>query len=228
MATISKGNIESGPITVTQSGGSSVEISLGTAPAVPSADYQGIATAVGNPLTPVGAGNMRAHDSREQCHCICGGWRIGLRLGHRHALAIRDRDDGSQQSDPQHFADGDFSGLSNLKTLWLYDNRLGTLPDTVFASLSNLRFLSLYRNRLTVLPDTVFASLDSLKTLHLNDNRLSTLPDTVFAGMDSLQTLLMDNNTLSTLPDTAFYDLPHLQTLHLNSNRLSALPRQRV
>ena len=47
--TISTGSIESEAITVTQSGGSQVTVSLGTAPALPS-DYTGLQTAVGSPL----------------------------------------------------------------------------------------------------------------------------------------------------------------------------------
>ena len=222
-ATISKGDIESGSITVTQSGMMQTAIRLGTAPTVPSS-YQGIATAVGNPITlwaPGICGRTTAV-SNAIVSAVNGVSDCAL-LTDAHLQAITGTLDLSNQS-LSALRPGDFSGLSSLETLWLYDNRLSSLPDTAFASLSNLRFLSLYRNRLTRLPDALFASLDSLKILHLNDNRLTTLPDTAFAGMDSLQTLLMDNNALTALPDTAFYDLPHLQTLHLNDNLLSALP----
>ncbi len=222
-ATISKGDIESGSITVTQSGMMQTAIRLGTAPIVPST-YQGIATAVGNPITlwaPGICGRTTAV-SNAIVSAVNGVSDCAL-LTDAHLQAITGTLDLSNQS-LSALRPGDFSGLSSLETLWLYDNRLSSLPDTGFASLSNLRFLSLYRNRLTRLPDALFASLDSLKILHLNDNRLSSLPDTAFAGMDSLQTLLMDNNMLTALPDTAFYDLPNLQTLHLNDNLLRALP----
>ena len=48
--TIPKGSIESEAITVTQTGRAQVTISLGTAPSLP-ADYDGLQTAVGSPLT---------------------------------------------------------------------------------------------------------------------------------------------------------------------------------
>ena len=54
--TISKGSIQSGPITVTQSGTTSTTISLGTAPVL-SAYYVGLRISVGTPLVLFGQGN---------------------------------------------------------------------------------------------------------------------------------------------------------------------------
>ena len=64
-------------------------------------------------------------------------------------------------------ASGDFTGLSALETLWLFNNDLTTLPDGVFDSLSALETLWLFSNNLTTLPDGVF---DSLTALELRDN----------------------------------------------------------
>ena len=49
-ATIAKGGTESSAITVTQTGNGATTVSLGTAPSIPSSNYKGIQTAVGNSL----------------------------------------------------------------------------------------------------------------------------------------------------------------------------------
>ena len=58
-ATITRGQTQSAPITVTKSGSGSTTVSLGTAPTVPSG-YPGIQMAVGNSLVLFGTGSNRA------------------------------------------------------------------------------------------------------------------------------------------------------------------------
>ena len=54
---------------------------------------------------------------------------------------------------------GDFSGLSDLQYLSLYNNALKELPEDVFAGLVSLERLSLARNMLTSLPPGLFGVL---------------------------------------------------------------------
>ena len=65
---------------------------------------------------------------------------------------------------------GIFSDLTNLRELYLGDNRLSTLPDGIFGGLSKLKVLSLHRNQLTALPDGVFEGLTSLQAFFLIGN----------------------------------------------------------
>ncbi len=118
----------------------------------------------------------------------------------------------------------DFTGLSNLQNLWLYENDLRTLPADVFTDLSSLQTLSLYRNKFRILPTNVFTGLSSLQTLNLDGNRLNNLDANLFADLSSLQTLSLYDNRLTNLPMGVFSDLSSLQTLSLYDNRLTNLP----
>ena len=74
---------------------------------------------------------------------------------------------------------GDFAGLTSLEELRLYDNQLSTLPADLFDGLTALTTLYLNGNQLTVLPDGLFDGLSSLTTLYLYGNAVDPLPLTV-------------------------------------------------
>ena len=122
-------------------------------------------------------------------------------------------------------ADGDFAGLSGLRTLHLDNNELSSLPEGIFAGLSQLRTLNLNNNGLSSLPEGIFAGRRQLLTLNLNNNGLSSLPEGIFAGRSQLRFLILNGNPLSSLPEGIFAGLSELHTLDLvNINRLSSLP----
>ena len=116
--------------------------------------------------------------------------------------------------------DGDFTGLSNLDTLYVHHNGLSALPEDVFDGLSALTTLYLYNNKLTTLPIDLFDSLSSLEYLSLSFNGMTTLPSDVFDGLSSLTTLDLANNSIGELPDGVFDDLSSLEKLDLTSNSL--------
>ena len=123
------------------------------------------------------------------------------------------------------FRAGDFSGLGNLRQLWLHENALTTLPADVFSGLGGLEVLWLSLNdQLTTLPATVFSDLDELKYLSLWNNQLTALPATVFSGLGNLLELDLESNQLSALPATVFSGLGNLGWLNLAGNRLTTLP----
>ena len=118
-----------------------------------------------------------------------------------------------------------FSGLGGLEVLWLsLNDQLTTLPATVFSGLDKLEYLSLWNNRLTALPATVFSGLANLRELSLESNQLTTLPMDVFSGLGGLELVHLNDNNLTTLPATVFSGLGSLETLFLYSNQLTALP----
>ena len=119
---------------------------------------------------------------------------------------------------------GDFSGLTNLTTLYLSRNQLDALPEGVFAGLTSLEYLNLSYNQLRVLPVGLFSGLTNLTVLHLARNQLSTLPEGVFAGLTSLKDLDLWFNQLRTLPAGVFSGLTSLQDLDLEENELQTLP----
>ncbi len=124
---------------------------------------------------------------------------------------------------------GDFSGLSNLRRLYLYKNSLSSLPAGVFDGLSNLRTLHLarqlvlgpdlfYDRTLSSLPAGIFDDLTSLTTLNLGINGLRSLPSDIFSNLSSLTELDLANNFFTSLSSGAFDGLSSLETLELNDN----------
>ena len=118
----------------------------------------------------------------------------------------------------------DFSGLSAVRTLWLFQNELRSLPAGVFSGLTALGILWLDNNELRSLPAGVFSGLTALNILSLNSNELRSLPAGVFSGLTALRTLSLNSNELSSLPAGVFSGLTALFNLSLDSNRLRSLP----
>ena len=224
-ATISKGSIESEPITVTQSRISQATLTLGSAPVLP-ADYTGFQIALGAPIVLFEPGMgicPRTPAVRNAILSVINGTTDCALVTDTHLAGITGALDLRNQSINALWVN-DFSDLSNLQNLWLYENDLQTLPDRLFSDLSDLQILSLYRNNLRTLPDNVFSNLSDLQILSLNNNRLNNLPDGAFSGLSSLQTLSLYNNRLTDLPMGIFTGLSSLQTLSLYNNRLTDLP----
>ena len=217
-AEITKGSIQSEPITVTQNGVLQVTLSLGTEPAIPES-YKGLQVALGAPIvlfSPEGictrteaiqTAILSAIDGVTDCAQVTDAHLSGI----EGTLDLRNQSIATLQ-------ENDFSGLSSLSILRLVRNSLQTLPDRVFSDLSSLERLELGRNDLRTLPDNVFSDLSSLQTLRLESNQLSQLPDRVFSDLSNLQTLNLKNNTLSALPDSLFYGLSSLRNLDVSGN----------
>ena len=117
-----------------------------------------------------------------------------------------------------------FSGLSNLRDLYIQNNKLNSLPEDVFSSLSSIRQLNLHSNQLTSLPKNLFSGLPSLTQIFLNDNKLTTLDPDIFSNVSTLKYLYLNNNSLTTLPENLFSNITSLEQLLLNNNRLGNLP----
>jgi len=84
-----------------------------------------------------------------------------------------------------------FDGFSNLKTLYLSDNQLTELPDSI-GNLTKLERLSLVMNQLTELPEWI-GNLTNLIKLELNINQLTELPDSI-GNLTNLERLYLDGN----------------------------------
>ena len=110
--------------------------------------------------------------------------------------------------------------LTNLRTLFLYDNQLSSLPPEI-GQLQNLDALYLHDNQLTSLPFEI-RQLTKLDFLHLSRNQLSSLPNEI-GQLTNLDTLLLNANQLSILP-TEIGQLVKLSRLYLSNNQLTTLP----
>ncbi len=119
--------------------------------------------------------------------------------------------------------EGDFAGLTGLRSLILDSNGLRTIPARVFFGLDNLGYLDLGSNGLKALPAGVFSGLTRLNTLSLINNRLTTLPAGIFADTTRMNLLYLYENDLKTLPEYAFSSLTSLVFLDLRKNQLTTL-----
>ncbi|KAM7160716.1 LOW QUALITY PROTEIN: platelet glycoprotein V [Macrochelys suwanniensis] len=117
-----------------------------------------------------------------------------------------------------------FGEMRNLRSLWVYDTKLSTVPGFVFGNLTDLELLVLTFNpELTVLPRNMFSGLNELGSLSLHTNNLSSLPEGIFQGLQKLQEISLFNNRI-VLPKNLFYNLNNLQAIYLNCTSLQSLP----
>ena len=112
--------------------------------------------------------------------------------------------------------EGDFDGLTKLKTLDLSDNSLTALPS--LSALESLTSLDVSDNSLTALPS--LSPLGSLTSLDVSGNSLTALPS--LSPLGSLASLVVSDNSLSGLPSLS--SLGSLTQLNVSGNQLVGLP----
>ena len=122
------------------------------------------------------------------------------------------------------FLSGDFSGLTDLRTLDISDAEdIDNLPSGIFDGLTSLRTLRMpdYYSGYT---SGMFDDLTSLRTLNMTESAQSAIPSGIFDKLTNLRTLNMSNGVIETLPSGIFDKLTSLRTLNLRENFLETLP----
>nr|XP_020475336.1 extracellular matrix protein 2-like [Monopterus albus] len=118
----------------------------------------------------------------------------------------------------------DFSGLMNLDTLDLSDNKLDdeSFNQNPLSNLTFLKKLNLDGNQLTRIPMLP----PSLEELKINRNKLSTISPHSFKGLSNLLNLELEENTLheGSVSPLAFRPLQKLTGLQLDKNHFRSLP----
>jgi Leucine Rich Repeat (LRR) protein len=112
--------------------------------------------------------------------------------------------------------------LTNLQSLFLYNNQLSSLP-AEFWRLSNLQRLILNKNSLIELSPEI-GQLRRLEQLSLAVNQLTSLPPEI-GNLTNLQSLMLFRNELRNIP-IEIGNLSNLQILSLANNRLNTLPAE--
>ena len=227
--TIPVGSLESQPLTVIRTPGTSaaVTVDIGTLPRPP-ANHSGYTLVKSTDLplemfsllaggicdrTPqVQTAILSAVPGASTCDEVTSAYLAAIRL-----LNVENKSINSLKA-------GDFAGLSALTTLNLVHNQLSSLPAGIFDDLNALTDLHLGRNRLSSLPAGVFDNLNALTTLNLSGNQLSSLPDGIFANLNALTRLYLADNRLSSLPDGIFANLNTLTGIDLGLNSVNPLP----
>ncbi|CAR21495.1 adenylate cyclase [Lachancea thermotolerans CBS 6340] len=110
---------------------------------------------------------------------------------------------------------GSLSGMVNLRTLNLKDNRITSLK----LENSNLQNLSISNNRISVFDD----KLPKLKSLEIHENPITSIS---YDGeyLVNIVTLSLNKAKLASLPPELLCKLPRLEKLELNGNNLTQIP----
>ena len=87
-----------------------------------------------------------------------------------------------------------FYGLSNLKRILLYENKIKNIEVGTFSNLMNLEILFLNSNQIQCVQHDLFSDLAKLTILSLYDNQLDTLPRGLFTNNKNLETLHLASN----------------------------------
>jgi len=104
---------------------------------------------------------------------------------------------------------GTFVGLTQLQTLDLRSNGIGSISSGAFARLTRLQRLPLGGNHIAFIPPGAFAELSELQMLFLSDNDIDSIPYGTIAGLTALQTL--DLSSISTLACIPIQEVRRLQ-----------------
>ena len=80
-----------------------------------------------------------------------------------------------------------FEGMDNLEFLWLYRNKLTSVPLNTFMKLTKLKYISLNRNQIEELPNVLFKNNVNLEEILLWDNKLKFIGSTLFDGLTKLK-----------------------------------------
>jgi Leucine-rich repeat (LRR) protein len=116
----------------------------------------------------------------------------------------------------------EFRNKTNLKQLFIGNNKLTTLANGSFNGLNKLEELYLDSNTLTTIAPGSFDDLASLKLLDLNSNSLRRV-EGWFQNLYNLEALVINSNNINTIMPNAFSGLTNLRSLNLYGNPLVQL-----
>lgn len=112
--------------------------------------------------------------------------------------------------------------LMNLNVLDLSANNIENLSIHVFSGLKNLRELYMQRNRIHFIADPAFVGLIALYVIRLDGNNLHSLSPELFTDTKQLREIYVQNNSLNVLAPEIFTGLMHLTVLDLSKNQLTS------
>jgi Leucine-rich repeat (LRR) protein len=113
-----------------------------------------------------------------------------------------------------------FSGLQDLLSLHLDNNKIEVIEAGAFFGVSKLNSLSFQHNKLKTLESGMFEGLANLNLLNLNDNLLKSLKPNVFEKALSLTTILVKENGIDTIDRSALEGLNKSAQFYVGKNPL--------
>lgn len=116
-----------------------------------------------------------------------------------------------------------FVGLPNLRSLFLGENKLNSLPDGLL--LKQLTCLDLQKTSNGRLSSTYFSlhgpkfnNMKSLQRLNLSFSKINALYNTSFLGLKNLKFLALKSSTIKAIQNNSFAQLSNLEFLNLENN----------
>ena len=111
-----------------------------------------------------------------------------------------------------------FIGLSSLRNVYLWDNRISVLDSGWGDGLQNLRHLIISHNRLSEISNITFSGFRRLETLHLQFNSITHIEDCWMQDLQNLRNLDLSYNNISHIFPQTLLNLSSLAVLNLRHN----------
>ena len=118
---------------------------------------------------------------------------------------------------------GDFDGLTGVTALGLETGQLTSLPAGLFNDLSNVTVMEWHSEKLITLPVGAFQGFTNLELFGWGARGLTSLPAGVLDPLTNLTGLVISAPQLNTLPANVFDQLTNLTGLELYAGRLKIL-----
>ena len=228
--TIPVGSVESEPLTITRTLGTTYAptVNIGTLPSLP-AGHTGytlvksdelpiVFTELGGRLLlPVSA---RTPEVRDAIVDAIPGVNSAADVTEAHLAAITLFDVSLGSS----VKVGDFAGLTGVTQLSLGTGQLTSLPAGLFNDLTGVTVLGLWTRQLTSLPAGLFNDFSNVTYIEWTDEKLITLPVDAFQGFTNLENFGWFAKGLTSLPAGVLDPLTNLTDLEINAPQLNTLP----
>uniref|UniRef100_A0A336MVF9 CSON005940 protein n=1 Tax=Culicoides sonorensis TaxID=179676 RepID=A0A336MVF9_CULSO len=116
-----------------------------------------------------------------------------------------------------------FKQLYGLYTLNLAENHLTSIEEKHFSGLGQLRWMFLSHNKIHTIQPNAFKSLPELEYLNLSTNSLESLDKRIFMYLKKVEAIYLDHNQLTVLPRTIFERNRNLRFLDVSYNQIQFL-----
>ena len=155
--------------------------------------------------------------------CTCNKDRTSVNCEGKHFTSIPKFPDTTEtlylaQNDFINIPSRSFTGLPNLRTLFLDHNKITTIDPFAFEGPQSLTHLDLRSNEITALVNNSLANIPRLSKLYLSTNKIQSIAVDSFNGTSTLEHINLQSNYLTAIPLLGHQ--PYLEQVTLDGNRI--------